>query len=97
MTKIPELSDQFMAAADIEAETPITIGLNGIEHVQPSDFAQVGALLAMCSFLQMTDGHSPQRWLATVDVNGKRGHAYGKTQLEAIRAAVEAAEQGVRE
>lgn len=59
--------------------------------------ARVGALLARCSFVQMTDGHSPRRWLVTVDVNGKRGHAYDNTQLEAIRNAVEAAEQGVRE
>lgn len=61
------------------------------------DHAQFGALLARCSFVQMSDGHSPRRWLVTVDVNGNRGHAYGTTQLEAIRAAVEAAEQGVRE
>lgn len=30
MTKIPELSDEFLAAADIEAETPITIGANKV-------------------------------------------------------------------
>jgi len=28
MAKITELSDLFLAAADIEAETPITIGVN---------------------------------------------------------------------
>lgn len=61
------------------------------------EHAQVGAMVARCSFVQMTDGYGPRRWLATADVNGKRGHAYGKTQLEAIRNAVEAAEQGVRE
>lgn len=30
MAKIPELSDQFLAAAEIEAETPITIGANKV-------------------------------------------------------------------
>jgi len=30
MVKIPELSDLFLAAADIEAETPITIGVNKV-------------------------------------------------------------------
>jgi len=30
MTKIPEISDLFLAAADIEAETPITIGVNKV-------------------------------------------------------------------
>src|SRR2546426_751869 len=30
MAKIPELSDLFLAAADIEAETPITVGVNNV-------------------------------------------------------------------
>lgn len=30
MAKIPEISDLFLAAADIEAETPITIGVNKV-------------------------------------------------------------------
>jgi HTH-type transcriptional regulator / antitoxin HigA len=30
MTKIPEISDLFLAAADIEAETPITIGVSKV-------------------------------------------------------------------
>jgi hypothetical protein len=28
MTRIPEISDSFLAAADIEAETPIIVGAN---------------------------------------------------------------------
>src|SRR5262245_46345139 len=30
MTKNPEISDLFLAAADIEADTPITIGVNKV-------------------------------------------------------------------
>lgn len=92
MSKIPELSDQFMAAADIEAETPITIGLNGIEHVQPSDWAVIGARLERCGSFSSTDIPDGFCRAHVESVLGARHTAEGRSHLEALTAALDAAE-----
>jgi len=94
---VPELSDQFMAAADIEAETPITIGLNGIEHVQPSEWAVIGARLERAakqgysvSFVQCVVDDKIAAWASRFIDRKHEGR--GKTVLEALTAALDAAE-----
>ena len=61
------------------------------------DHAQVGALLARCEHLEIRKLNID--WIAWVrlKVGGLLFAKTGPTQLAAIRAAVEAAEQGVRE
>jgi hypothetical protein len=61
------------------------------------EHAQVGALLARCRYIEC--GQEFNEWWATVLVcaSGTYCHGEGPTQLAAIRAAVEAAEKGVRE
>jgi hypothetical protein len=62
------------------------------------DHAQVGALLAKCEFSSVFR-NADKGWAAFAKVSGYVGSpsGYGPTQLAAIRAAVEAAEKGVRE
>lgn len=61
------------------------------------DHAQVGALLAKCIGFEMGKDHDG--WWAWARLPGREPLTMGEgpTQLAAIRAAVEAAEQGVRE
>lgn len=68
-----------------------------IEHIDPSERAQIGALVARCRHAEVT--HRGDHFIAWVRLapDGLLFSKTGKTQLEAIRAAVEAAEQGVRE
>ena len=71
-----------------------------IEHVQPSEHAQVGAMLARCEEYSVVpySGKSEKGWLARLRVCGTHSNRVciekGKTQLEAIRSAVEAAGLG---
>ena len=61
------------------------------------EHAQVGALLAKCEYFE--GGRDGSLWWVWVRLPGKcqSFRSQGSTQLAAIRAAVEAAEQGVRE
>ena len=63
-----------------------------------SDHAEVGALLAKCCDYRL--GEYEQGWFAEITLrNNETGDSgtFQSTQLAAIRAAVEAAEKGVRE
>lgn len=68
-----------------------------IEHIQPSAFEQIGQLLAKCDYIELQEWNGG--WLATVTVKLSfyAVEGEGPTQLDAIRNAVEAAEQGVGE
>ena len=68
-----------------------------IEHIQPSEFEQIGQLLARCSYLNLFTHEQTGEWIAMVYIGDTRGTKTGTTQLDAIRNAVEAAEGGVRE
>jgi hypothetical protein len=63
-----------------------------------NEHAEVGALLARCEFASVLK-NAEYGWAAFVKITGIAGSpsGYGPTQLAAIRAAVEAAEKGVRE
>ena len=97
------------AAATWIGETP-TATLGTIEHIiakhmqsaideatAPNEHAEVGALLAKCGYFEA--GRDGSLWWAWVRLPGKcqAFRSQGPTQLAAIRAAVEAAEKGVRE
>ena len=62
-----------------------------------NEHAEVGALLARCDLIEV--GYDAEKWWATASLsaNSPMFWGYGTTQLAAIRAAVEAAEKGVRE
>jgi hypothetical protein len=70
---------------------------------QVLEAAQVGALLARCLHATIQRDFYGTRgvgreWVATVNIDGSGYHeGEGPTQLAAIKAAVEAAEKGVRE
>lgn len=57
--------------------------------------AQVGALLARCDYINLFRHEQTGEWIAMVCIRDSRKTRTGTTQLEAIRNAVEAAEQGV--
>lgn len=65
-----------------------------ITHIPPNDWATVGARLARCRHAEVT--HRGDHFIAWVRLapDGLLFSKTGKTQLEAIRAAVEAAEKG---
>lgn len=68
-----------------------------IEHIPANDWAAVGALLARCRYVEIGRNDSGWwAWARLLDCH-RLCMGEGKTQLEAIRAAVDAAEQGVRE
>lgn len=71
--------------------------MEGEAMSETNKHAQVGALMAKCGYCEVgTDG---KEWHAVVGAfrwAGLTGGS-GPTQLAAIKAAVEAAEQGVRE
>jgi hypothetical protein len=62
---------------------------------EQQEHAQLGALLARCWNFKVEYALD---WSADIQLkNGRVGSGYGDTQLAAIKAAVEAAEKGVRE
>jgi hypothetical protein len=69
----------------------------GLKSDNTNEHAEVGALLAKCDYFEV-DCH-PEGWAARVTIGGsiRMRSGEGPTQLAAIRAAVEAAEKGVRE
>ena len=62
-----------------------------------NDHAEVGALLARCDSCHVFRHTQTSEWIARVDIGYAHRTKTGATQLAAIRAAVEAAEKGVRE
>lgn len=73
--------------------------MEGEAMSETNDHAQVGALLAKCWKIEVRFGTVDKNWKASLFLIGRADYhfAYGSTQLAAIRAAVEAAEKGVRE
>lgn len=68
-----------------------------IEHIPANDWASIGALLARCDYIELSK-QDEDRWIAELQFGTIHlWEVTGKTQLEAIRNAVEAAEQGVME
>ena len=65
--------------------------------IEEQDFAQVGALLAKCEAVHLFKHAQTGEWITRVDIGDDHRTRTGPTQLAAIRAAVEAAEKGVRE
>ncbi|MFZ4506056.1 MAG: hypothetical protein ACOYNK_06875 [Microbacteriaceae bacterium] len=68
------------------------------EATETNDHAEVGALLAKCCDYRV--GEYKQGWFAEIMLrNNETGSSdtFHDTQLAALRAAVEAAEKGVRE
>lgn len=77
-----------------------------IEHIQPSEFEQIGQLLARCVSGGMIVEISPTQdqgfwvWIGLLENGGEHtgiANKSGKTLWEALISAVEAAEQGVGE
>lgn len=61
------------------------------------EHAQVGALLARCESFHVFRHTQTDEWISRVYIAGLHRIKTGPTQLAAIKAAVEAAEKGVRE
>jgi hypothetical protein len=69
----------------------------GLKSDNTNEHAEVGALLARCGYCEVgTDGKAWHAMVGGFQWAGLSGGS-GPTQLAAIKAAVEAAEQGVRE
>lgn len=67
-----------------------------IEHIQPSENEQIGQLLARCRHAEVTkQGEGFIAWVQ-IGYGGLLFAKTGTTQLDAIRNAVEAAEQGAQ-
>jgi len=61
-----------------------------------NEHAEVGALLAKCAYIEID--RTSRGWTVWACIPGGEACCYqGDTQLAAIRAAVKAAEKGVRE
>lgn len=65
-----------------------------IEHIPPNDWAAVGARLEMCLDFNVESHGHPAIWMCRVLLDdGRYGYAeFAKTPLEALTAALDAAE-----
>lgn len=80
-------------------DTRLTKPTPGMQKIdEEREHAQVGALLAKCESFEVERCPCKCDWHASILQADTGWHdGYGPTQLAAIRAAVEDAEQGVRE
>lgn len=64
-----------------------------IEHIPPSDWAAVGARLERCAAIVLYCNDGEWRSVVSTSVDSDGHRATGKTPLEALTAALDAAEE----